>query len=155
MAGRRDVRGTERTAKITAMLVLGVLAVQFLLGMDVNLFVHLPDPGYSVGMGGMMGVMAGSPALMVHMLLGILLAILGLVAVLTAATTGRTGVLVSSVVGALGIVVAGLGGIRFLMYGQGTVASFVMAVGFLVALLAFVFELLVLPGRDQERASTR
>lgn len=149
------MRGTDRTAKITAMLVLGVMAVQFVLGMDINLFVHLPGTGYSVGMGGMMGVMTDSPALMVHMMLGILLAILGLVAVLTAATTGRAGVVISSAAGAVGIVVAGLGGIRFLMYGQGNVASFVMAVGFLVALLAFVFELLLLSGRGQERVCAR
>lgn len=155
MDGRLEMRGTDRTAKIAAMLVLGLLAVQFALGMDVNLFVHLPGTGNSVGMRGMMGAMAGSPALMVHMMLGFLLAILALVAVLTAATTGRGSVLVSSIVGALGIVVAGLGGIRFMMYGQGNLASFVMAIGFLVALLAFVFELLVLPGREQERASTR
>ncbi len=126
---------TRRSARIAAPLgMLGVLAVQFLLGMAVNLYVHLPSAG--AGMAEMMG---SGPLVMTHMMLGMLLAAGALVAVAVAIPYGRWAVGCAAV--ALGgILVAGLGGLLFLTDGQSNGASYLMAVGFLVAVGGYVAE---------------
>lgn len=134
-------RARLTTAAATAALTLAVLSVQFLLGMGVNLTVQVAHAGFS--MGSMMSVMRGKPLLMVHMMLGMLTAVLALVAAVSAAISGRTTAAVSGAVGLLAVLVAGYGGIRFLLTG-GNTASFTMAAGFLVAYAAYFVELVLL-----------
>ena len=124
-----------------AVAMVAVLSVQFLLGMGVNLTVHVAHARF--GVGSMMAVMRGQPLLMVHMMLGMLTAVLAVVAAATAATSARAGVTVPAVVGLLAVLVAGYGGIRFLLTG-GNAASFTMAAGFVVAYAAYFVELVAL-----------
>lgn len=124
-----------------AALMVAVLSLQFLLGMGVNLTVHVAHARF--GFGSMMSVMRGKPLLMVHMMLGMLTAALALVAAVAAGVSGRTVVAASGVVGFLAVLVAGYGGIRFLLSG-GAAASFTMAAGFLVAYAAYFIELVAL-----------
>lgn len=136
------MRSTDRMAQALAALVLGVLVVQFLLGMDVNLFVSLPRSTSAADArgAGMSSAMA-NPALMTHMMGGLLLAVLAVLAVLAAAATRRPAVLASAAGGAVAVAVAGAAGVRFLMYGHGNDASFVMASAFMFAVIGFVTEL--------------
>lgn len=135
------MRPTERIALTLAVLVLGVLVVQFLLGMDVNLFVSLPGSTSAAGLrGGLMSSGMASPVLMTHMMVGFLLAVLAVLAVLAAAATRRTAVLASAAGGALAVAVAGVAGVRFLMFGHGNDASFVMASAFVLAVIGFFTE---------------
>lgn len=124
-----------------AALMVAVLSVQFMLGIGVNLTVHVAHARF--GFGSMMSVMGGKPLLMVHMMLGMLTAALALVAAVAAAVSGKTSVAASGVVGLLAVLVAGYGGIRFLLSG-GNAASFTMATGFLVAYAAYFIELVAL-----------
>ncbi len=123
-------------ARSTAPLaMLALLGVQFLVGMAVNLYVHLPSNGTT-----MMQMMGNGPLLMLHMMLGMVLAVGAVVSVAVAAPFGRRAVTYAAI--ALGgIVSAGLGGVVFLMDGQGNGASYLMAVGFLVAVGGYVAEL--------------
>ena len=70
-----------------AVAMLAVLSVQFLLGMGVNLTVHVAHARF--GFGSMMGVMRGQPLLIVHMMIGMLAAVLALIAVLSAAASAK------------------------------------------------------------------
>lgn len=130
-----------RLMTATAAAMVAVLSVQFLLGMGVNLTVHVAHAHF--GIGSMMAVMRGQPLLMVHMMIGMLTAALALVAAVTAATSARAGVTVPAVVGLVAVLVAGYGGIRFLLTG-GNTASFTMAAGFVVAYAAYFVELIAL-----------
>jgi hypothetical protein len=133
----RSPASTRRPASTAAPLgMLGLLAIQFLLGMAVNLYVRLPSAG-----GGMEEMMRTGPLVMTHMMLGMLLAAGALVAFAVAIPYGRWAVSCAAV--ALGgILVAGLGGLLFLMGGQSNGASYLMATGFLIAVGGYVAELL-------------
>ena len=115
--------------------MLGLLAIQFLLGMAVNLYVKLPSAG-----GAMTEMMGSGPLVVIHMMLGMLLAAGALLAVALALPYGRQAVGCAAIA-LSGILVAGLGGLRFLMDGQSNGASYLMAVGFLVAVGGYVAEL--------------
>ncbi len=124
-----------------AVAMLAVLSAQFLLGMGVNLTVHVAHA--RLGVGSMMGDMRGQPLLMIHMLLGMLTAVLALIAVVGAAASARAAVTLPAAVGLVAVLVAGYGGIRFLLTGSNG-ASFTMAAGFVVAYAAYFVELVAL-----------
>ena len=135
--GRRDrpSRSKGQLADVAVPLgLLGLLGVQFLLGMAANLFVRLPPAG--VGMAEMMG---NGQLVGLHMMLGMILAVGGVLGVATALPNGRRAT-ACAVVALAGILVAGLGGLAFLMGGQSNGASYLMAVGFLVAVGGYVAE---------------
>ncbi|MDA8397219.1 MAG: hypothetical protein M0Z29_05105 [Actinomycetota bacterium] len=137
--GRRDRSGRSKSqlADIAVPLaLLGLLGVQFLLGMAINLFVHISPAG--AGMAEMMG---NGPLVGIHMMLGMILAVGGALGVATALHNGWPAT-VCAVVALGGILVAGLGGVAFLMGGQSNSASYLMAVGFLVAVGGYVAEVL-------------
>jgi len=128
-----------------ALVVCGLLAVQFLLGMYVNLYVNLPPVrSGSGGLGGpMMGRFAtmfspGRPVLMIHMMLGMLLAVTGAVALVVALSAGNRFAIGWSATGLVALLVAGYGGISFFMFGHSNVDSYLMAVGFLVGFMAYL-----------------
>lgn len=118
--------------------LLGLLGVQFLLGMAVNLFVHLP--AVANGMAAMMG---DGPLVGLHVMLGVFLAGGGVLGVATAMPNGQRAT-TWAIVALAGILVAGLGGVVFLMGGQSNGASYLMAVGFLVAVGGYVVEVFTL-----------
>ncbi len=133
--GCRPDRSRGRLAGVAIPLgLLGLLGVQFLLGMAVNLFVHLSPAG--AGMAEMMG---NGPLVGLHMMLGMILAAGGVLGVATALPNGRQAT-ACAVVALGGILAAGLGGLAFLMGGQSNGASYLMAVGFLVAVGGYLAE---------------
>lgn len=110
---------THRSAAAAVPLgMLALLAVQFLLGMAVNLYVHLPAAN-----AGMAQMMRGGPAVMVHMITGMILAAAGLTAVVLAIPKGHAA-LTWALVAFGGIVLAGVAGMIFLMAGQSNGASY-------------------------------
>lgn len=115
--------------------MLGLLAIQFLLGMGVNLYVTLPSTGFT-----MAEMMYSGPLVMVHMILGMLLVVVAVFAIVIAREYGQWAI-VCAFISLGGILVAGVGGMIFLMGGQSNGASFLMAVGFLVAVGGYVVEL--------------
>jgi hypothetical protein len=133
-------------ARTTAGVAGAVLLVQFLLGMHVNLYVKtLPLGGHaSAGMmgGGMMGgefmkamsrAMSGSSTLMLHMMMGWLLVILAAAALVAALLARRKEAIALSALGLVAIVVAGYGGLQFMVSGHDGY-SYLMATGSIVAM---------------------
>ena len=132
----RSSIGTRKPANTAASLgMLGLLTVQFLIGMAVNLYVTLPSAN-----SGMAGMMRGGPLVMIHMMLGIILILGALVAFVTSLPYGRWAI-VCAAISLGGMILAGVGGITFLMGGESNSASFLMAIGFLVAVGGYVADL--------------
>lgn len=132
----RSSIGTRKPANTAASLgMLGLLTVQFLIGMAVNLYVTLPSAN-----SGMAGMMRGGPLVMIHMMLGIILVVGATVAFAIALPYGRWAVTCAAI-SLVGMLVAGVGGITFLMGSQSNGASFLMAIGFLVAVGGYVADL--------------
>lgn len=127
------------------MVACVVLAVQFLLGMYVNLYVNLPPVSSGArrvgeSMMGGFGTMfsPGRPVLMAHMMLGMLLVAIGVVALVVAAGSRDRFAIAWSAAGLAALLIAGYGGISFFMFGQDNGASYLMAVGFLASFAAYL-----------------
>ncbi len=133
--GERSMGSTRRSALMAPLGMLGLLAVQFLLGIAINLYVQISSAGF-----GMTEMMRSGPLVMVHMMLGMMLALGAMVAVGVALPYGkRAAGCAAAALG--GILVAGLGGLLFLMDGQSNGASYLMAVGFLIAIGGYVAQI--------------
>ena len=128
---------TRRSVLFAPLGMLGLLAVQFLLGIAVNLYIRIPSAGF-----GMAEMMRSGPLVMVHMMLGMMLAVGAMVAVGVALPYGRR-VVICAIAALGGILVAGLGGLLFLLDGQSNGNSYLMAVGFLIATGSYVAQIVV------------
>lgn len=108
--------------------LLVLLSMELLLGMALNLFVSLPS-------GGPAGLLAGSPVLDLHVVVGILL--LGLLSnILRWAVRSRDRVAIGIAgAGAASGAAAFLAGMLFTFGGQSAVASYGMTVGFVGLML--------------------
>ena len=143
--------GTTRHPILVALVSveLGLLALQYVLGMFVNLYVTLPSP--ILGMYGMMRLMflPGMGAVMAHMLTGM---VLGALALLTfaASALSRNTLLLATTGGTFAAVLgAGISGMEFLFSGQNNAFSYGMSVGFLLAFTLAFLSLLIAGGRGR------
>jgi hypothetical protein len=123
--GRRPV-----SLEFLASVLVGLLAIQFLLGTYLEIFVTIP-PGRDIGAIPIIGLVV----LVLHIVVGILLVGLSLRMTLIALRTKARGGTILAGVSALGILVAFLGGMGFTFGDQSDVLSFVMATGFFLAML--------------------
>ncbi len=130
--------GPAYWVRFWSVLLLVDLAIQYLLGMYVNLFVALPASWSWPAMMGMMAA-AGVGALMLHMMNGYLLGLLAVVSLPLAVMSRRADLVVWSTAGLLGIVLAGVSGLEFMFTGFTVNAwSFLMASGALLALVSYL-----------------
>ena len=141
MTTHGDAQGTGSgplRAGLTAMPAL--LIFQFALGMWVNLYVSIPQPAPGYGMMGVMSAVMysiGAPVLMLHMMLGWLMAAGALIVLVLSLLEGRTTVIGLAVVGLVSVLLAGLGGLFFLFSGGDNAYSYFMALAFASAFSAY------------------
>ena len=123
-------------------LDLGLVVLQYALGMYVNLYVQIP---FGTGWGGMMGMggMWGQPTLVWHMMNGWLVFLVTLLIAIISLLSGDTKVTLAAWVGLLSVALAGVGGMGFLMSDGANGFSFLMALGALGALLSLSVALLL------------
>lgn len=148
----------EPTARPVGVLVtLFVLLAQFLLGMGVNLFIKVPahHPGaqaveYFGGTARSVGwsIAHGPAVLAVHAVLGLLLGINAIILLVQALKWRQRKLVITSALGAIGIVGAGFNGGSFLDYGH-DFSSMLMAVGFALAVGSYLVALYLYPGSSQ------
>jgi hypothetical protein len=141
--------GSQDSLRATVWIVLLLLAVQFALGIYANLYVAFPAPRSSTSlMPGMsvngMSTVMDHVGLMLHNVLGILLVLLGIVAFTFALRTASSVAIGLASVGLAALIGAGIAGMVFVMSGQPNGASYLMAIGFLVAFAAYFLELVEL-----------
>ncbi len=149
---RNHFGNMAEVAVVLILIELLLLAVQFIIGMWMNLFAVFPSIGstfFMYGMmHGMMRVMLAVPELMVHMMLGILIGIVSLL-ILMAFAMGRNYVLLLlSVIASLSVLIAGISGIEFMFSGfANNTLSFIMSMGFLFTIISYSIILYII-GRD-------
>ena len=130
---------TNGLPSMVIMLFL-FLFIQFLLGMYINLFVSIPaaSPFFMMGY----GPYGGFPIVMVHMFLGILIGLISIGILFLSIGSGQKKILASAIGLFLSILIAGIDGLFFLFDGQNNINSYLMATGFILAML-FSFILLL------------
>ena len=136
-------RNIERLHKGLIGLIVA-LALQFAVGMYLNFYVELPDshpgtdgsyaPSILWAVAGHAGV-----ALAIHVVLWILLTVGAIATLVRGIGSKRKTLIAGTSVGLLFILMAGSGGLTFLNRGGNDRESFMMALGFLFALLAYGF----------------
>ncbi len=130
---------TNGLPSMVIMLFL-FLFIQFLLGMYINLFVTIPAVSPFLMMG--YGPYGGFPVVMVHMFLGILIGLISIGILFLSIGSGQKKILASAIGLFLSILIAGIDGLFFLFDGQNNINSYLMATGFILAML-FSFILLL------------
>lgn len=143
---------SPRLLRLSVLVALFLLLAQFVVGMFVNLYIAIPagHPGssgsYVTGAvpGLAWAISTGAPALAIHTALGIVLGIVSLALLGIAIASRERPVVVASAVALLATVGAGLGGVGFLNYAVDK-TTFLMAVGFSVAVGAYVAALFAIP----------
>lgn len=138
--------GTKTTGlRVLTAIILILLAVQFFIGMWVNLFVQVPDkhpgvnaPEYFSGVfQGVLWALSSAPLwLRLHASVGLLLFLASIVLLVLAIAARRGSWIAVAIVGFLGIVGAGFNGASFMNYGH-DFSSLLMAVGFLLAAIPY------------------
>ena len=142
---------TSSRLRTFATITLMLLAIQFLVGMVVNLYVRVPSvhPGasasnYFVGfVQGVVWAMVHSElALVVHTVLGLLLVLASFILIGFALTHRQRVWIIISLIGWVGIIGAGFNGASFLNYGH-NFSSLLMSIGFLVAVVSYTIGLYI------------
>jgi hypothetical protein len=140
---------TQLRLRTITVIILVLLAVQFMVGMLVNLFVQVPSvhpganaPEYFSGVvrGVVWALLQGPLWLLVHAILGLLLFLASLILIGFAIAARRRAWIIVSVVGFVGIVAAGFNGASFMNYGH-NFSSLLMSIGFLLAAVPYTIGL--------------
>lgn len=113
--------------------LIGMLVLQFLLGMFAALFVQFPEHASEKQVWRFAGQQV---SITIHMLLGLLILLGAIALVVRAIIMKDKNWIWTSVIGLLGVLVADITGILFISQ-QNDVYSYFMAVGFVVSLVAY------------------
>ncbi len=127
-AAGRPVRSERRLRRLGISMTLLLLA-QFVLGMVVNLYVTIPASGNVTG--------RAAVVLYAHMVLGAALLVVALVLAGLAVAARRRPWLIASAIGLGAIALAITGGLTFLLHGGHPGDSFLMAMGFIIAITSY------------------
>jgi len=123
----------KKTLKVHTLVIIGMLVLQYLLGIATNLFVTFPESGTE----GQFWKFAWSQGVLAaHIILGILLMLGSLVLFVRAIAYKNKGWIVVSLIGFIAIFAAGLAGALFIP-SQKDWYSMVMSISFIVALLTY------------------
>jgi heme A synthase len=116
-----------------AIVMLGLLVIQYILGMITNLFVKLPEDGQPEQVWAAANSQFPSAA---HIILGMLLLVVAIVIIVRAVMSKNRTLIWISIAGLAAIAVATYGGVVFTT-GQSDTYSLVMALGFIVSVVVY------------------
>lgn len=126
----------DRSVKIFKKLniwQIALLIVTFALGMAMNLFVPLPgDVGVAP-----FWTSWGAWILRLHMALGLAILILAIILFIKSRPFGDA-VRKSSLLGLISVSIAFVAGVIFFFFGENDIFSYIMAIGFLGALISYL-----------------
>lgn len=140
-----ETKTTPSTLRIVAAITLLLLAIQFLIGMIVNLFIQVPGvhpgaeaPEYFSGVvqGVAWALIHSELGLLLHVAVGLLLGIAAFTLLGLAIASRQRAWIVTSIIGWVGVVGAGFNGASFLNYGH-DFSSLLMSIGFLLAVVSY------------------
>lgn len=130
-------------------VILVLLALQFVVGMLVNLYVQVPAmhpganaPEYFSGVAqGVVWSLLHAPLwLQIHSIVGLLLFIASIVLIGFAIAARSKSWIIISIIGLFGIMAGGFNGASFMNYGH-DFSSLLMSLGFLLAVIPYVIGL--------------
>ncbi len=131
-----------RQVRIGLVIIQTLLVIQFIVGMYLNFYANLPDshpgihgsyaPSIPWAIAGHAGV-----ALAIHVVNWILLTIGSIALVIRSILSHRKALIVGNSLGLLFILMAGSGGLTFLNRGGQDKESFIMALGFILAIVSY------------------
>lgn len=137
-----EISRAQKGLRIHAIFTMGFLAIEFALGMVTNLFLQFPETNQA----DQLWAFARSRApLAAHIVIGMLLLASAILFLIRAARSNDGRWIGSSVVGLIAVVIAFYGGVAFTST-QADSYSLVMALAFIVALLAYGWGLLAAGG---------
>ena len=156
--GMTGVAASEFDARLrrTAFGMIGLLLVQFLLGISTNLYAHIPRTHPGTGPGNYLGrlgrgvgwaIGSGPGELAVHAVVGTLLVLGGFSAIALSVRARRRGWIAVTVIAALGLLGAWINGVNFIDLGQHNGNSLGMSGGFVIAVASYATGLF-LPARS-------
>jgi hypothetical protein len=135
--------------RILTIFMLVLLIIEFIIGEITSLYIELPtthpgtasssSPGLVSGLGWSLA-QSGLLSLQVHGALGLLLILLSLVLIGLAIARRLRVWVITSLIGSVGLILAALSGVGFVNSGVAT-SSLVMALGFMLALIAYALGL--------------
>src|SRR5712692_8494569 len=153
---------STRQLRITFVFALVMLIVQFLLGMALNLFVKIPTdhpssnpPEYFSGVAQSVtwAILHGNILLAIHAGFGLVLVLAAIGTLIQAIANRRRGIVVSAVVGFIGVLGAGFNGGSYLKYHE-DFSSMIMATGFAIAMVAYLAGLYIAAGDARTEQAT-
>ncbi len=121
---------------VLSLGALSLLVVEFILGMMVNLYVEFPDANQENAW----HLMNSSVPVFVHVLFGSLLVLVAIAHLISAIASRKIPLIVFSFLGSLGVIFAAISGSSF-MENPTNLNSFLMSLGFVLALLSYMFVL--------------
>lgn len=132
--GNRKIRRIRNFS----LVALGVLILQYLLGMLSNLFVNFPIATPSIK-NPLDNTFTNGPYLVaIHVIVGIALGLLSITLVVLCTVSKKRSLILISIAGLGSILFAGESGIEFVLgWYLNNLLSFMMSVGFILAFLAF------------------
>ena len=125
-----------------AFAEVALLALTFIAGMGINLFVNIPSDVNAAAF----WESGGAWVVRVHMLLGTLILAIAIVLFINARKFRymKQDIKTPSLVGLISVAVAFAAGLIFLFVGADSIFSYVMALGFLFAIISYVLMLSIL-----------
>jgi hypothetical protein len=153
---------STRQLRITFLFALVMLIAQFLLGMAVNLFVKIPTdhpgsnpPEYFTGVAQSVtwAILHGNIFLAIHAVFGLVLVIAAIGTLVQAIGNRRRGIVVSAVLGFIGVLGAGFNGGSYLNYHQ-DFSSMIMATGFAIGVASYAVGLYLAAGEGRTEQTT-
>jgi hypothetical protein len=114
---------------------IGLLAVEFVLGMYTAFFVAFPDS--LVDGNAWAWTFGQSPIVVIHIIIGTLLLIGSLVVLVLSFFTHEKAAIITAILGVVMTLAAYMGGSTFLANVNNDVPSFIMALGFLGAMIVY------------------
>lgn len=140
------MQARESLLRMVTASILVVLIIEYIVGEITNLFVALPSTHAGTISSGSPNfltallwslVQSGLPFLQVHAAIGLLLALMALVLLVLAILTRHRLWVIVSVLGVIAVLIAGASGVGFVIREGDPVASLVMALAFLLALMVY------------------
>lgn len=127
-----------RRVRNVSVIMLGLLLLQYLLGMASNLFVNFPTENPSVKNPLDSVFVNGTYLLLFHIAVGLALGIVSITLIVLSAIARKRSLILISSIGFVSVLLAGESGIEFVLgWYLNNLFSFLMSSGFILAFIAF------------------
>ncbi|MGA3291537.1 MAG: hypothetical protein ABSC49_00085 [Candidatus Microgenomates bacterium] len=130
---KNNKEGKKNILKKLCVWIIGILIIQYFLGMTSNLFVTFPTSGTQTQL---WEFAWHQVPVTLHIVVGTLLLVLSVIILIVAINNKMKKRTISGIVGLLSIFIAGFSGAQFVS-SQNNIYSFIMSIFFIIALVSY------------------